>query len=106
MYYTQISLIYTVNYIIFKYINVFIIYGMIRRRSNIIDRIAVPTGGASDIRWTIAGIFVTNGADALICSRSRGDVDTGAMELNTADLPEMVLLWAVDEIVLDATNTL
>jgi 3-oxoacyl-[acyl-carrier protein] reductase len=63
----------------------------VRDRSNVAGRTAVVTGGSSGIGRTVTETFVADGADVVICSRSRGDVEDVAMELNDADRPGTVL---------------
>lgn len=64
---------------------------MVRDRSSVAGRTAVVTGGSSGIGRTIAETFVADGADVVICSRSRGDVEDVATELNDADRSGTVL---------------
>lgn len=48
---------------------------------------AVVTGASSGIGRAIAETFVADGADVVICSRTRADVEAVAEELNAADRP-------------------
>ena len=45
------------------------------------------TGGSSGIGRTIAETFAADGADVVVCSRTRDDVETAAAALNDDDLP-------------------
>lgn len=63
----------------------------VRDRSSVADHTAVVTGGSSGIGQAITETFVADGADVVICSRSRDDVEEVATALNEADLPGTVL---------------
>ncbi len=63
----------------------------VRERAGVAGRTAVVTGGSSGIGRTITEVFVADGADVAICSRSREDCEAVAEELNGADLPGSVL---------------
>lgn len=62
----------------------------VRDRSSVAGRTAVVTGGSSGIGRAITETFVADGADVVICSRSSGDVEDVATELNDTDLPGTV----------------
>ena len=53
-----------------------------RERSSLDGLATVVTGGASGIGRTIAATFAADGADRVICSRSRESVEEVAAELN------------------------
>ena len=53
-----------------------------RERSSLDGLATVVTGGSSGIGRTIAATFAADGADVVICSRSRDDVEEVAADLN------------------------
>jgi 3-oxoacyl-[acyl-carrier protein] reductase len=63
----------------------------VRDRSSVAGHTAVVTGGSSGIGQTITETFVADGAEVVICSRSRDDVENVATQLNEADLSGTVL---------------
>ncbi|MDS0299501.1 SDR family oxidoreductase [Halogeometricum sp. S1BR25-6] len=63
----------------------------VRELSSVAGETAVVTGGSSGIGRAVAETFVADGADVVICSRTRDDVETVAEELNAADVPGSVL---------------
>lgn len=68
----------------------------VRDRTSVAGHTAVVTGGSSGIGRTITETFVADGADVVICSRSRDDVEEVATELNDTDLPGTVLAVEAD----------
>ncbi|QSW99739.1 SDR family NAD(P)-dependent oxidoreductase [Haloterrigena alkaliphila] len=62
----------------------------VREHSSVAGETAVVTGASSGIGRSITETFVADGADVVICSRTRDDVEAVADELNGADLPGSV----------------
>jgi NAD(P)-dependent dehydrogenase (short-subunit alcohol dehydrogenase family) len=63
----------------------------VRERTSLAGETAVVTGGSSGIGRTVAEVLVADGANVVICSRTRDDVERVARELNDAELPGSVL---------------
>ncbi|ELZ18447.1 short-chain dehydrogenase/reductase SDR [Haloterrigena salina JCM 13891] len=62
----------------------------VRDHSSVTGETAVVTGASSGIGRAITETFVADGADVVICSRTRDDVEAVADELNGANLPGSV----------------
>lgn len=62
----------------------------VRELSSVAGETAVVTGASSGIGRAITETFVADGADVVICSRTRDDVEAVARELNESGLPGSV----------------
>ncbi|MBV0925489.1 SDR family oxidoreductase [Halomicroarcula limicola] len=63
----------------------------VRDKFSVDGKTAVVTGASSGIGRAIAETFAADGADVVICSRTRDDVEAVAEELNGADVDGSVL---------------